>query len=82
VNLKVGDRVEWTSQAAGIARTKRGVVIWVVKPGERPVIPNFGAVRGAGMPRNEESYVVRAGGRLYWPRVSQLRAADERKETP
>jgi len=31
MDLKVGQIVEWTSQAAGTARTKRGVVAWTAR---------------------------------------------------
>jgi hypothetical protein len=74
---RVGDRVEWTSQAGGHARTKRGVVIEVVPPGRDPTTKR----RGAGMYRDHESYVVRAValGRAsgehsatYWPRAASL----------
>ena len=71
--FKIGDRVHWTSQAAGIEQTKVGVVIAVVPPG----VP--AALRDAGGPREHESYIVKAsilgGGnreRKYWPLVSKL----------
>ncbi len=63
---KVGDPVIWTSQSAGTWKTKRGVVEMIVPAGKRPEI------RGAGLPRDHESYVVRAGGRAYWPLVAKL----------
>lgn len=78
--FKVGDAVEWTSQAGGFARTKRGEVIEVVPPGRDPTTK----IRDRGMYRDHESYVVRAvalgrrsGDRraTYWPRASSLRSA-------
>jgi hypothetical protein len=78
MTFKVGDRVEWTSQAAGIARTKIGAVIEVVPPNGDPK----SKLREMGWSRDHESYVVRAvaQGRTsnaraatYWPRVSALR---------
>jgi hypothetical protein len=63
----IGDRVTWTSQSAGIVKTKVGEVVRVLQPGERPGWKNQGASR------DHVSYVVRAThGKLYWPRVSQL----------
>ena len=67
----LNQRVNWTSQAGGHAVEKLGVITAIVEPGELPP-----GVRCDGLPRKELSYVVRVDGRgLYWPRVSQLRAA-------
>jgi hypothetical protein len=67
----VGDVVEWTSQAAGITRTKQGRVVEVVPPGKRSVM-----MLGMGLSRNHESYVVHVKGRgKYWPIVSRLTSA-------
>jgi hypothetical protein len=74
--FKVGDRVEWTSQAGGCTRTKAGEVLVVLSPGETvgPMSKN----RNPGMPRDHESYLVRVKGKgVYWPRVSALRPAAE-----
>ena len=74
--LFLGSLVEWDSQANGKARTKRGEIVEVV-PAER--LPRSKFDRGTCLPRDHESYVVRAeaigrtGKRLYWPRVSGLR---------
>jgi hypothetical protein len=69
--FSVGDRVEWTSQSAGIVKHKEGDVVQVVPPGGYPV-----GVRNPGMSRNHLSYVVRVKRRgLYWPRASALRWA-------
>jgi hypothetical protein len=68
VKFVLGDKVAWTSQAAGSWRYKMGTVVEVVPPGAYP------SVRGCGMPRDHESYVIKVGSRKYWPRVSLLRA--------
>lgn len=77
-----GDRVTWTSQAGGIAKTKTGDVVVVVGPNEAPnvvlrAMGVRGKVDGPGGTRDHDSYIVRANGRLYWPRVSLLKAAGE-----
>jgi hypothetical protein len=73
VTFKVGDIVEWTSQAAGCTRTKRGEVVEVVPAGCQPV--PMSKNRNPGNARDHESYLVRVkGAGLYWPRVSALRA--------
>ena len=71
-DLRVGTRVEWTSQSAGIAAVKRGIVEAVIPRGERPAKTSKNPVPGAA--RDHVSYLVRVKGRgLYWPRVSHLR---------
>jgi hypothetical protein len=73
--FNVGDRVAWGSQAGGVWRKKDGEVIEVVPPRRRPA----STLWGAGPPRHELSYVVRAaagrprGRQIYWPRASVLR---------
>jgi hypothetical protein len=71
VTFKVGDLVEWTSQAAGITRTKRGEIVEVIAAYKRV---NFGGYIRRST-RDHESYVVKANGRRYWPRVAHLKAA-------
>lgn len=74
--FQTGDQVTWTSQAAGHAATKVGVVADVVPPGAEPDRARWPQLHrgGIGMPRDHESYVVRVTGRgIYWPRVSALR---------
>lgn len=75
-----GHEVEWTSEAAGYSRTKRGTVVGVVPSGLLPDSEQFPSLykrSGVGMPRSHESYVVKVKGRgLYWPRVKQLKAVD------
>ena len=75
--FKIGDRVEWESQAAGVVRMKAGEVVEVVPPRTDPK-----AHGDFGSWRDHESYVVRATAirnsnrrtKLYWPRVSALRS--------
>ena len=78
--FKMGDRVKWESQAAGSSAVKIGEVIMVVPPGKVPE-----GIKGAGMARNHESYVVSASvelasgkmsrKRTYWPLPSKLELA-------
>lgn len=85
--FQLGQTVEWTSQANGCTRTKRGTIVCVVDAGRSVNAKEFpGLQKGApvGMARQHESYIVRvpsrpgAGkGRHYWPLVSQLRAVEE-----
>jgi hypothetical protein len=78
-NFAKGVTVRWRSQSAGTWKEKTGEIVAVVGAREFPnhVLPMEG-VRGKilnpGMPRDHRSYVVRADGRLYWPRVSALEA--------
>jgi hypothetical protein len=72
--VKVGDWVTWSSQSAGIRTTKTGQIRRVLRPGERP------HWRGTGASRNHQSYIVSVGGRLYWPRVTQLVSVDQPTE--
>lgn len=92
MSFKVGDEVRWSSQAAGFAKEKRGVVVKVVPANTwlKEVIKPLDArsrytVRTdfAGLPRDHESYLVEVPGptekakkRLYWPRASGLAKAD------
>jgi hypothetical protein len=71
--LKRGDIVTWTSQAAGASKAKTGEIVEVVAAGARP--PG----KGWGWARDHESYLVRVPvgkrTRLYWPRASRLELA-------
>ena len=79
MGFKIGDFVEWTSQAGGYAKSKRGLVVEVVpinaEPSRKP--------RGAGLGgRKHQSYIVEVLGEtprqkatLHWPVVSQLKLA-------
>lgn len=74
--FKPGDVVEWSSQAAGIAKTKRGVVAEVLRPDARPSrerFPQLYTGSGVGFGRPDVSYVVLVGTRPYWPRTAALR---------
>lgn len=74
--FKVGDTVEWTSQAQGSTTKKRGVVAEVVEKGKRPNRIRFVALyksSGCGLGRDHESYVVMVGNKPYWPRANALR---------
>jgi len=76
--LKVGDPVEWTSQAHGYVSTKRGVIVGSIAAGERPDKYDFPQLHkgvGCGLGRSGESYVVKVGNRLYWPYTKNLRHA-------
>lgn len=66
--FKVGDVVEWTSQAAGSTKTKRGTIAAPVAAG---MLPGYAVRRlrdgglafsgpdaGTCVPRNHESYLV------------------------
>jgi hypothetical protein len=75
--LPEGCVVEWTSQAGGNTKTKRGPIVGVIPAGEAPDRELFAQLHrgsGCGMPRDHVSYVVKIGSKLYWPRVSALRA--------
>ena len=86
--MKIGDEVEWSSQAGGFETTKRGVVKAVIPPKEVPrvfafdVEPDVGKWMFDGRPRWEESYLVlvtgsRGSRKLYWPRVKHLRLVSD-----
>ena len=78
--MKIGDRVEWTSQSGSYRRTKNGVILAVVPaqtPPDRCVPQGYrcGSPAGFGMRRDHESYLVKVEGKgrgLYWPRVRHL----------
>lgn len=75
--FKVGDRVFWVSQAAGISRRKEGEVIEVVTSG---AYPKSRLSAKPGHSRDHESYVVKAKAigtqtentKVYWPLVTHL----------
>jgi hypothetical protein len=87
MELKVGDKVQWASQAAGYTKAKEGVVALVVPPSLNPcnVIRDTEVSHVScqfdGMARNHESYLVlvtgvKGGKKLYWPRVSSLQKVE------
>ncbi len=71
--MKIGDQVEWTSQAGGYTRTKRGEIVAVVPANTMPEMRKVSRY-GGGMARGHESYLVKVPGKgTYWPRVPALR---------
>lgn len=67
--MKVGDTVEWATprpRGAGLAQHV-GIVVEVVAPGEIPALVTWSC-----SPRNHESYILREGKDLFWPRVKWL----------
>jgi hypothetical protein len=91
MQFAISDKVEWTSQAGGWTRTKRGTVGIRIPTGclPRDYITEWmadshllGGICETVMPRNHDSYLVSvpANGKgkptLYWPRVSNLRAVE------
>jgi hypothetical protein len=84
--FKVGDVLWWTSQSAGVTKTKHGPVVAIV-----PARVNTddalraagvrGHVHNAGSHRDHKSYVIRCEGRLYWPYVSKLMTEEEAGQT-
>lgn len=64
----IGQTVTWTSSNL----EKTGEIIAVVPAGELPKNDFTPKVDISGAPRDHESYVVKANGKHYWPRVSLL----------
>jgi len=89
----VGDEVEWSSQANGTMKIKKGRVVAVVQAERKPwgdflmsepAVPRdyVSTIDCRSLARDHESYVVAVGSdrrktRLYWPRVSQLRKVQD-----
>lgn len=79
MTFKVDDRVTWGGKTSPHINEKTGPVIQVVPPGQDvywdslPEGERYGQLLAEGMARNHESYLVRVGTKVYWPRVSQLR---------
>lgn len=74
-SFKVGDTVEWESQAGSYWKKKTGKVEFVVPAGV-DVRRITDKLDGPGMARHHESYVVKVGTvgfKYYWPRVSALK---------
>ena len=67
----IGQTVTWTSSNL----EKTGEIVAVVPAGERPSTDLTPKVKDPGVPRDHESYVVKANGKHYWPRVSLLSIA-------
>lgn len=87
ISLKVGDEVEWSSQAGGFEQKKRGKVVAVVPPGIRPYNllsamdlhnRNTHAIDPRSFGRKQESYIIEVPGKgkgaakLYWPLIGRL----------
>lgn len=66
--LRPGATVTWTSSG----KTKTGEIVAVVPVGEHPKNDFKPKVDISGAPRDHTSYVVKADGKHYWPRVSLL----------
>ena len=79
MSIKLGDKVTWFSGANGTYIEKEGVVVDVVRPGNRPDSKRFTTFTRwtASSPRDHESYMVAVktprSQKYYWPRVSGLR---------
>lgn len=79
--MKVGDRVQWTSQSQSFLTTKRGEIICIVPSAVDPtecLPPGFkcNSTTGYGSPRAQISYLVKVdgkGNRLYWPVADKLK---------
>lgn len=77
MQFKVGDKVEWSSQANASWKSKIGTVVQVVpaKTFPKPLPKRY----GGGDVRNHESYVVdirpseRHKPNTYWPVASKLK---------
>jgi hypothetical protein len=75
----VGDKVTWKSQSHGISKTKTGVVVVVIPKRTNPLsideVKKMQLCFEYGSMRDHESYLVKAGYRVYWPRVKHLEPA-------
>jgi len=81
-DFKIGDWVEWESQAHGYSRTKTGCVVAVLRSWERVPDEFASELPGHGNPRTGISYIVRVPaktnkgrGKLYWPITNRLTKA-------
>ena len=82
-SFQLGDRVTWSSQAAGSWKTKLGTIVEVVPKGRVP------AKTETISSRNHESYIIEARDplvagtkmQLYWPIVSRLKRVRKAKVT-
>lgn len=79
VKFRFGNKVRWVSSSRGFVKSKKGVIVEVVKVGCRPNRKFIGLYRGHGCGawRAEESYVVEVigkGNRVmhYWPQPARL----------
>ena len=67
----IGSTATWTSSNL----QKTGEIVAVVPAGEHPSTDLTPKVKEPGAPRDHDSYVVKANGKHYWPRVSLLSIA-------
>ncbi len=74
--MKIGDIVEWKSQAKGTWKTKRGKIIAVVSAGTLPREYKGGEKIETCTPRDHNSVLVRVGSAVYWPRVAALKEVE------
>jgi len=87
--MKIGDKVEWSSQAQGSSTKKEGIICAIIPPRTNPrkIIKGKDAnLRRMfdGWDRDGESYIVkvipgktdRSKPVLYWPRVSGLKKVE------
>lgn len=73
MSFALGNWVTWKSQANGYWKEKTGKIVEVVPARARP----NSKIKEPGLSRQEESYVVKVGSQLYWPRVSGLRQSED-----
>ena len=71
--MQIGQTVTWTSSNL----EKTGEIVAVVPAGEHPSTDLTPKVKEPGAPRDHDSYVVKANGKHYWPRVSMLSIGGE-----
>lgn len=90
--FRVGDRVRWSSSAAGTTATKNGRVVAIVGAKKSPVpkidkllkTEEYISRYGGGLPREEESYLVAVEtgpttkDKLYWPNANKLTSSRRR----
>lgn len=85
--FKLDQRVHWFSRGGSSYCTKEGVIEYVVAASQ--ILPRELAreADAYGLPRDHESYLVRVGksdkrkGKLYWPRVKDLKAGPVSQES-
>lgn len=68
VHKMIGETVTWTSSNL----EKTGEIVAVVPAGQHPSTDLTPKVKEPGAPRDHDSYVVKANGKHYWPRVTLL----------
>lgn len=73
--FSIGDRIKWTSQAAGVIKEKDGTITEIIPIGIRPdknKYPRLYRGRDCGAPRDHISYIISTDKEYYWPRVKIL----------